>query len=81
MFREYEGKFRIVVMYYNVILVLKSREIGFLEDVGDVLKVLIDEGMELVFMGYGGNVFGVKIENILIVNVGLVSWEDRKSVV
>lgn len=77
--REYEGKFRIVVMHHNVVPVPKSREIGFLEDAGDVLKVLTDEGTELVLTGHGGNAFGVKIENTPIVNAGSVSWELHRN--
>lgn len=77
--QEYEGKFRIVALHHNVIPIPRSREVGFLEDAGDVLKVLTDEGTELVLTGHGGNAYGVKIENTPIVNSGSISWELHRN--
>ncbi len=76
---EYDDRFRIVVMHHNVIPIPRSREIGFLEDGGDVLKLLTREGTELVLTGHGGNAYGVKVERTPIVNAGSVSWELHRN--
>ncbi len=77
--KEYEGKFRVVAMHHNVIPIAKSREIGFLEDAGDVLKILTDEKTELVLTGHGGNAYGVRVERTPIINAGSVSWELHRN--
>ncbi|WP_297534317.1 metallophosphoesterase, partial [Thermococcus sp.] len=71
--------FRIVFMHHNPVPIPKSREMGFLEDAGDVLKLLTDRGTELVLTGHGGNSFAVKIEETIVVNAGSVSWELHRN--
>ena len=72
-------KFRVVFMHHNVVPIPRSREVGFLEDAGDVLKLLTGKGTELVLTGHGGNAFAVKVENTIVINAGSVSWELHRN--
>jgi 3',5'-cyclic AMP phosphodiesterase CpdA len=76
---ENPEKFKIVVLHHNVVPIPRSRELGFLEDAGDVLHVLTSHGANLVLTGHGGNAFGVKVENTPIVNAGSISWELHRN--
>ena len=76
---EYREKFTVIVMHHNIVPIPRSRELGFLEDAGDVLKVLTDGEANLVLTGHGGNTFGVKIEKTPVVNAGSVSWELHRN--
>ena len=76
---EFREKFTVVVMHHNIIPIPRSREIGFLEDGGDVLKLLTSERADLVLTGHGGNAFGLKIESTPIVNAGSISWELHRN--
>ena len=76
---EYREKFTVVVMHHNIVPIPRSRELGFLEDAGDVLKVLTDGEANLVLTGHGGNTFAVKIEKTPVVNAGSVSWELHRN--
>ncbi|NJE42052.1 metallophosphoesterase [Thermococcus sp. GR6] len=76
---DYSESFTIVVMHHNIVPIPKSREVGFLEDAGDVLKVLTKEKANLVLTGHGGNSFGVKVEKTPVVNAGSVSWELHRN--
>ncbi|USS39981.1 metallophosphoesterase [Thermococcus aggregans] len=77
--REHEEKFRVVIMHHNIIPIPKSREIGFLEDGGNVLKILTDEKANLVLTGHGGNTLGIKVEETPIINAGSISWELHRN--
>ncbi|WP_297417689.1 metallophosphoesterase [Thermococcus sp.] len=77
--KENEDKFKIVVLHHNIVPIPRSRELGFLEDGGDVLHVLTKGGADLVLTGHGGNAFGVKVEDTPIVNAGSVSWELHRN--
>lgn len=76
---EYMGKFTAVVMHHNVIPIPKSRELGFLEDGGNVLKILASHAADLVLTGHGGNAVGIKVENTPIINAGSISWELHRN--
>ncbi|WP_457751441.1 metallophosphoesterase family protein [Thermococcus sp.] len=76
---EYREKFTVIVMHHNIVPIPRSRELGFLEDAGDVLKVLTDGEANLVLTGHGGNTFGLKIEKTPVVNAGSVSWELHRN--
>ncbi|WP_211255067.1 metallophosphoesterase family protein [Palaeococcus ferrophilus] len=76
---EYEDRFTVVVMHHNVIPIPRSREVGFLEDGGNVLKILTDREADLVLTGHGGNAVGIKVENTPIVNSGAISWELHRN--
>ncbi len=76
---EYREKFTVVVMHHNVLPIPRSRELGFLEDAGDVLKAITEGEANLVLTGHGGNTFGVKIEKTPVVNAGSVSWELHRN--
>ncbi len=76
---ENADRFMIVVLHHNVVPIPRSRELGFLEDAGDVLHVLTEGGANLVLTGHGGNAFGVKVENTPIVNAGSISWELHRN--
>ena len=69
----------IVVLHHNVVPIPRSRELGFLEDAGDVLHVLTEGGANLVLTGHGGNAFGVKVESTPVVNAGSISWELHRN--
>ncbi len=73
-----EGK-RVVFMHHNVVPIPGSRERGFLEDAGDVLKLLTENNTELVLTGHGGNAFAVRVEDTVVVNAGSVSWELHRN--
>jgi len=77
--REHEDKFKVVVMHHNIIPIPRSREIGFLEDGGNVLKILTEEKAELVLTGHGGNTLGIKVEETPIINAGSISWELHRN--
>ncbi|WP_297067550.1 metallophosphoesterase [Thermococcus sp.] len=77
--QEHRDKFTVVIMHHNIIPIPRSREIGFLEDAGDVLRVVTKENANLILTGHGGNAFGVKVENTPIVNAGSVSWELHRN--
>ncbi|WP_172672578.1 metallophosphoesterase [Thermococcus sp. EP1] len=77
--REYEEKFRVVIMHHNITPIPKSREIGFLEDGGNVLKILTEENTNLVLTGHGGNSLGIKVEETPIINAGSISWELHRN--
>jgi len=77
--KEYEDTFRVIIMHHNITPIPKSREIGFLEDGGNVLKILTDEKANLVLTGHGGNSLGMKIEQTPIVNAGSISWELHRN--
>jgi len=76
---EYKEKFTAVVMHHNIIPIPRSRELGFLEDAGNVLKILTEERTELVMTGHGGNAFGVRIERTPVINAGSISWELHRN--
>ncbi|GAB6102044.1 metallophosphoesterase [Thermococcus atlanticus] len=76
---EFREKFTVVVMHHNIIPIPRSREIGFLEDGGDVLRLLTSERADLVLTGHGGNAFGLKIESTPIINAGSISWELHRN--
>ncbi len=76
---EYRESFTVVIMHHNIIPVPRSRELGFLEDAGDVLRVLTEGRANLVLTGHGGNTFGVKVEGTPIVNAGSISWELHRN--
>lgn len=76
---EYRETFTVVVMHHNIVPIPRSREMGFLEDAGDVLRMLTREKANLVLTGHGGNSFGIKVENTPIVNASSVSWELHRN--
>ncbi len=76
---ENADRFTIVVLHHNVVPIPRSRELGFLEDAGDVLHVLTEGRANLVLTGHGGNAFGVKVESTPIVNAGSISWELHRN--
>ncbi len=76
---ENAENFRVVFMHHNVVPIPRSRERGFLEDAGDVLKLLTEREVELVLTGHGGNAFAVKVENTVIINASSVSWELHRN--
>ncbi len=73
-----EGK-RVVFMHHNVVPIPGSREKGFLEDAGDVLRILTQHGAEIVLTGHGGNAFAVRVENTVVINAGSLSWELHRN--
>lgn len=79
MLEEYKEKFTAVVMHHNPVPIPRSRELGFLEDAGNVLKILTEERTELVMTGHGGNAFGVRIERTPVINAGSISWELHRN--
>jgi predicted phosphodiesterase len=76
---EYRETFTVVVMHHNIVPIPRSREVGFLEDAGDVLRVITRREANLVLTGHGGNSFGIKVEKTPIVNAGSVSWELHRN--
>ncbi|AFL96137.1 metallophosphoesterase 4 [Thermococcus cleftensis] len=76
---ENSERFTVVVMHHNIVPIPRSRELGFLEDAGDVLRVLTRAGANLVLTGHGGNAFGVKVEKTPIINAGSISWELHRN--
>ncbi|ASA77561.1 metallophosphoesterase [Thermococcus sp. 5-4] len=76
---EYRESFTVVVMHHNIVPIPRSREVGFLEDAGDVLRVITRREANLVLTGHGGNSFGIKVEKTPIVNAGSISWELHRN--
>ena len=76
---DFEEKFRIIVMHHNLVPVPGVREIGYLEDAGNVLKIITDKKTELTLTGHGGNSNAVKVEKSPIINAGSISWELHRN--
>ena len=76
---EYEDRFVVAAMHHNLMPVPKSREVGYLEDAGNVLKILTSKRAELVLTGHGSNAFSARIEKTPVVNAGSVSWELHRN--
>ncbi|MDK2869770.1 MAG: hypothetical protein PWP39_1005 [Pyrococcus sp.] len=76
---EYSEKFRVVVLHHNLVPIPRAKEIGYLEDAGNVLKIITDANTELVLTGHGGNSHAVKVESTPLVNAGSVSWELHRN--
>ena len=76
---EYRESFTVVVLHHNIIPIPRSREVGFLEDAGDVLRTVTQGDANLVLTGHGGNSFAVKVEKTPVVNAGSVSWELHRN--
>jgi 3',5'-cyclic AMP phosphodiesterase CpdA len=76
---EYRESFTVVVMHHNIVPIPRSREVGFLEDAGDVLRVITKREANLVLTGHGGNSFGIKVEKTPIINAGSISWELHRN--
>ncbi|MFA4646416.1 metallophosphoesterase [Pyrococcus kukulkanii] len=72
---DFKEKFRVVVMHHNLVPVPRARELGYLEDAGNVLKIITDQETELTLTGHGGNAHAVKVEKTPIINAGSISWE------
>ncbi|AEH25133.1 metallophosphoesterase family protein [Pyrococcus yayanosii] len=77
--QDFSEKFRVVVMHHNIVPIPRSRELGFLEDAGNVLKIVTDDETELVLTGHGGNAHAVRVERTPIINAGSVSWELHRN--
>jgi len=76
---EYRESFTAVVLHHNIIPIPRSREVGFLEDAGDVLRTVTQGEANLVLTGHGGNSFAVKVEKTPVINAGSVSWELHRN--
>jgi len=76
---EYADTFTVVLMHHNIVPIPRSREIGFLEDAGDVLRTLTEEGAGLVLTGHGGNSFAARVDETPVINAGSISWELHRN--
>jgi len=66
-------------MHHNLVPIPKVKEEGYLEDSGDVLKIITEKKVGLAMTGYGENAFGIKIEKTPIINAGSISWELHRN--
>ncbi|MEM4186606.1 MAG: metallophosphoesterase, partial [Candidatus Caldarchaeum sp.] len=65
---------KITVFHHHLIPVpFSGREKDILEDAGDVLKTIIDVGVNMVLMGHRHVRYAIKVGRTLLVNAGTVS--------
>lgn len=70
---------RAVFLHHNIIPIPHSREKGLLEDAGDLLRELVDAGIDLVLTGTSYHPYATKIGETVVVNVNSLSSAYQRS--
>lgn len=70
---------KVVFLHHNVLPIPHSRNKGLLEDSGDLLRDLVDAGVQLILTGTSSHPFAVKVEGSLVVNANSVSGIYQRS--
>lgn len=71
--------FRGVFLHHNIVPIPHSREKGLLEDAGDLLRELVDAGIDLALTGTSYHPFATRVDGMVIVNVNSVSSAYQRS--
>ncbi len=68
-----------VFLHHNVLPIPHSREKGLLEDSGDLLRELVDAGIDLILTGTSSHPFAARINNTVVVNANSLSSVYQRS--
>lgn len=71
--------FRSVYLHHNIIPIPHSREKGLLEDAGDLLRELVDAGIDLVLTGTSYHPYATRVGDTVVANVNSVSSIYQRS--
>lgn len=77
--KKSSGKFRGIFLHHNVLPIPHSREKGLLEDSGDLLKDVVENGIDLVLTGTSSHPYAGKVEKTLVVNANSLSSIYQRS--
>jgi 3',5'-cyclic AMP phosphodiesterase CpdA len=77
--KKFPGKFRGIFLHHNVLPIPHSREKGLLEDSGDLLKGIVENGINLVLTGTSSHPFAQRVEGTLVVNANSLSSVYQRS--
>jgi 3',5'-cyclic AMP phosphodiesterase CpdA len=69
----HEDRLRAVFMHHNVVPIPHIRELGLLEDAGDLLSGFTRAGVDLVLTGCSSHPYAIRIGETLIVNANTLS--------
>jgi len=78
--RRRDEPFKCIFLHHNVLPIPHAREKGLLEDSGDLLRGVVDEGIDLVLTGTSSHPFAAKIGDTVTVNANSVSSVYQRSV-
>jgi putative phosphoesterase len=76
---EAKERTKVVFLHHNVLPVPHSREKGLLEDSGDVLKTLVDSGVDLVLTGTSSHANAAMVNDTIVVNANSLSSPYQRS--
>ncbi|MHA2307935.1 MAG: metallophosphoesterase family protein [Candidatus Heimdallarchaeaceae archaeon] len=76
---EHAEKFHTILMHHHLIPIPGTREKSALEDAGDVLRLLVDTGVNLVLSGHLGRSFCTRVEKTAFVNCNTISSSQTSS--
>ncbi|RLF90799.1 hypothetical protein DRN46_02765 [Thermococci archaeon] len=72
--REFQELIKVVVLHHHLVPVPEAgRERNLIDDAGDVLKIICENGADLVLCGHRHVPNAIKVENTVIVNAGTLS--------
>ncbi|MHA1305272.1 MAG: metallophosphoesterase family protein [Candidatus Heimdallarchaeaceae archaeon] len=77
--KEPKTKFHCIIMHHHLIPIPGTRETSALEDAGDVLRLLVDTGVNLVLSGHLGRAFCTRVEKTVFVNCNTFSSPNTSS--
>ncbi|MCG3220862.1 MAG: metallophosphoesterase, partial [Candidatus Heimdallarchaeota archaeon] len=77
--QEHKEKFHTILMHHHLIPIPGTREKSALEDAGDVLRLLVDTGVNLVLSGHLGKGFCTRVEKTAFVNCNTISSSQTSS--
>ncbi len=75
-----KADFKAVFLHHNIIPIPHSREKGLLEDSGDILRKLVDAGVNLVMTGTSSYSYAVRMGDTLVVNANSLSSIYQRSI-
>ena len=68
-----------VFLHHNVLPIPHSREKGLLEDSGDLLRGLVDAGVDLILTGTSSHPFAARVGDTVVVNANSLSSVYQRS--
>jgi 3',5'-cyclic AMP phosphodiesterase CpdA len=70
---DVKGKPRIVAFHHHIIPIPRTKEAHLIEDAGNVLKSLVDAGVDMILTGHRHRSFCTQVEDTVIVNSNTLS--------
>ncbi len=77
--KEGDSKFHAIIMHHHLIPIPGTRETSALEDAGDVLRLLVDNELNLVLSGHMGRSFCTRVEKTVFINSNTFSSQYTAS--